>query len=117
MHQLHGVDSGVVIAPVGLESGQVRLDRLVQQTPGEDGVLVGDRLDPLILVHAAQQAVCLAVGAALVEQSPQDFLGLDASVQPVEGERELLANLRDPPANSGIDSTSATASPYSSTAR
>src|SRR5262249_6765980 len=92
VHESHCVDTGISIAPIAFESGQVRLGRLPQIALREDTVTGGVGLLPEVLVHPAPDTERFAAPAALLDERGQDPSGLIATPQPVKGEPELLAD-------------------------
>ena len=60
LHERNGVDAGIGVAPVGLETGEIGLDGLLQ-VPGRLEFLARrHRLLPAVLMDAAKEPVGLA---------------------------------------------------------
>src|SRR5262245_63009039 len=82
-HQRDGVDAGIGVAPIRLESDDVLLDRIFQRDLGDLAIIGPERVLPVVLVYASKQAVALAAGTVPPDQIAQYLLGLLALAQAI----------------------------------
>ena len=86
---------GIGVAPVGLETAAVGVDRLVEVAFGAQHRALTLGL-PAILVDPAEEAERLAARPAVLNHVEQHSLGVVAALRSVEGEPVLLTDERRP---------------------
>ncbi len=91
LHERHGIDPEIGVAPVGLEARLIGLDRLVELALSAQGRALAQAL-PAVLVDAAEQPIGLAAGAEVRDDCLQRLLRVLRAAGPVEREPVLLAH-------------------------